>query len=330
MLLGLKPSGTGIARHIKGKKIRRLEKDAERVSKKSQEDIRKIIEDTILALGNTLSGKETSLQNQAYLISFVADLEGGASTHQLHYLIHDYHVGTDAIVDAFHTALGLGNRKRAINLVKAFPELIFEKVADDKSVYEHFTEDHWMELLKGDVINFQFFKTLSDKQVVKIFRMLPIYKPLLRDKSLLRMIINREEVRNKLLNYFDELVKVENTKADFIMKLASMPLTSRDSKGNIRIMNYYKKFSQGDDILSQLKSLKDFGSSDFIAELLSVVEIPKTLESYQLHLLIGKLLSTVDGLRHQILDQIEDPEKRHLRYELLEYCKELYENKECK
>ena len=258
ILLGLTPDGDDIARHIKGKKVKRLQRDADKISKKSDAYIGGVVHDTIKALGNKLRTADASSQNQAYLIGFVADLSGDASTSQLHYLIHDYHVGTDAIVDAFHTALGLGNRKRAINLVKAFPELIFQKVADEKSVYEHFTDDHWLELLKADVMNFKFFKTLTDDQVIQVFRAMPRTKSLVNDKSLLSMIRKREGIRNKLLDYFDELVRNKDVKAEFIMKLASMPLTSCDSKGNRRMIKYCKNFSSGEDIFTQLTSLERY------------------------------------------------------------------------
>ncbi len=324
ILLGLTPDGDDIARHIKGKRVKKLQRDADKISKKSDAYIGEVVNDTIKALGNKLRTADASSQNQAYLIGFVADLSGDASTNQLHYLIHDYHVGTDAIVDAFHTALGLGNRKRAINLVKAFPELLFQKVANDKNVYEHFTDDHWLELIKAGVMNFKFFKSLSDDQVVRVFRAMPRAKSLINDKSLLSMIRKREGARNKLLDYFDELVRNKDVKAEFIMKLASMPLTSCDSKGVRRIIKNSKSFTTAHNILAQLSSLEDISSISFLAELLSIIEIPETLEAYQLHIQIGKLLCSVDGLKHEILDHIKDPSKRHDHYESLEYCKDLY------
>ncbi len=325
ILLGLTPDGDDVARHIKRKKIVFLKRDADKLSKKSSTYINKVVQDAVGVLGDKLKPKSKESNDQAYLIGFVADLTGDASTLPLHYLVHDYHVETHVVVDAFHAAIGSGDNDRAMNLMKAFPELVFEEFADFKCVYEQFTDENWIELLKAKVINSSFFENLSDEQVLLLFKAMPAYTPLLNSKSLIAQIKGRPALRNALLTYFDQLIKAKDPKAAFIMRVANMPLTSCDSDGNWRIVAYCKALSCDEGVTDTMGSIKKVRDVDFLTELLAVVDIPSTLEAYQMHLQIGRLLCILDGLKHKILDHIKDPTKRHERYEILNYCMEVYE-----
>lgn len=328
--LGLPPDGQDIAQHIKYRKAHSLKKDAQNLSEKSIDHITKVVKETVACLGETLKKVDTGAYEQVYLINFVADLAKDFSTKQLHYLVQNHHVNSNSIVNAFLSSLGVGDHVKVLNLIKAFPELLFIKMSDNTAVYTHFQERHWEELIEANVLKSSFFYQLQDQQIVKLFKVIPHNLSFLKDKKLIDLIAQRESVRNELLYYLDELIKAKNPKASFIMRLISMPLTSKNREGDFRIVKYCQVFSGDEKISKQLVNLDKIKDLHFLAEFLSVLHIPETLDFYPLHFTIGKLLTLNRGLKRKALECIKDPEMRKKRNMILTYCVKVYQTNKSK